>query len=225
MTENPAAAGADSAPGTSPAPSVPQPDGQGATAPPPLQSGSKPRKEWRGGWQIAAVVAVIVLAGGLSLWLLQHSSRPRSVALPGTLLGLSKETGPNAQAVTNKIVAGARSRYGLVMYHLAAAIYGGAGSEFAVLVGIPSPGDVMPTAQQVTQRERSGGHGDATAFPPGRAGGVLTCFSYPFQSGQPVQCSWIDQDTAGEVTFGGPDTPSLADAAARTRKLRDAIEQ
>ena len=89
MTENPAA---------------------GAAAPPPVQSGSKPRKEWRGDWQIAVVVAVIVLAGGFSLWLLQHSSRPRNVALPSTLLGLSKETGPNAQALTNKIVAGARAK-------------------------------------------------------------------------------------------------------------------
>jgi len=111
-----------------------------------------------------------------------------------------------------------------VMSHPAAAIYSGAGGWFSVVVGVPA-GAVMPTAQQVVQGERSNGHADAAAFPPGRAGGILTCFSYPGQNGRPVKCSWIDQVTAGQVLFDGVYASNLADAAAKTMHLRDAIEQ
>jgi len=171
------------------------------------------------------VVAVLVLAGGLGLWLLQHSHHTRSVALPGMLLGLSKETGPNAQALTNKIVAAVQAKAGDLMSHPAAAIYSGAGSGFAVVVGVPGPGGVMPTAQQVVRGERLIGHADAASYPPGHAGGILTCFSYPLQNGRAIQCSWIDHVTAGQVIFEGVYTSNLADAAAKTRHLRDVIEQ
>jgi hypothetical protein len=197
---------------------------QAGEAPLPLQSHGKPGKKWRLDWRVAVVVAVIALAVGLSLLLLQHS-RIRSVALPGILLGLSKESGPNAQALTNKIVGGVKAKAGDLMSHPSAAIYNGDGWGFAVVVGVPQTGGVMPTAQQMVQVERSIGHADAAAFPPGRAGGILTCFSDPFQNGRPVQCSWIDQVTAGQVIFEGGYTSTLADAAAKTRQLRDAIEQ
>jgi hypothetical protein len=39
-----------------------------------------------------------------------------------------------------------------------------------------------------------------------------------------VQCSWIDQATVGFVLFDGSYAPTPADAAAKTRRLRDAIE-
>jgi hypothetical protein len=250
MPENHASAGADSAPGMSAAPSAPFPgspttgddlekpyvvsgttsssgsDYGAAEALPPLQSRNKARKGRRKDWRIASVVAVLVLAVGLSVWLLQ-SDRIRGVALPGVLLGFSKETGPNVQALTNKVVADLQANTGTedLMSHPAAAIYSRAGSEFAVVVGVPQTGGVMPTAQQIVQGERSIGHADATAYPPGRAGGILTCFSYPLENGRPVQCSWIDQVTAGQVIFEGAYISNLADAAAKTRYLRYAIEK
>src|SRR5215469_11186024 len=137
MTEDHAGAGADSTPGMSAAPSAPLPDGQAtsagqeqthvgprtadspasdAEAAPallPLQSPNKPQKEWRGDWQIAVVVAVLVLGGFLTLWLLQHANR--SIALPGMLLGLSKETSPSAQALADKIVSRTQAAAGDVM--------------------------------------------------------------------------------------------------------------
>ena len=202
MTEIHVAAGADSTPGTSGAPSAPLPD----TA---------------ADFDAAPVPPLPVLG----LWLLQQSHRTRTVNLPGTLLGLGKETGPNAQAVTDKIVAKAQATAGNLFSHPAAASYGGAGGWFTVIAGVPQPGNVMPMAQQVVQRERANGYPDAAAFPPGRSGGILTCLSYPAQSSRPVQCSWIDEGTAGQVVFDPAYTSNLAHAAAITRHLRDAIGQ
>ena len=94
-----------------------------------------------------------------------------------------------------------------------------------MLVGVPCANShcVIPTALQAVQAIRTSGEPDATAFPPGPPGGLLTCFSFT-QLGRVIDCSWINQASAAQVLFVGGYASTLADAAAKTRELQDAID-
>ena len=85
---------------------------------------------------------------------------------------------------------------------------------------------MIPSARQVVQAWKAQGEADAASFPPGPPGGLLTCFSHADADGRTLftECSWIDQATVGQVLFDGSYASTLADAAAKTRRLRDAIE-
>ena len=182
------------------------------------------RPGWRGDWQITVAVAVLILVGvGALLWLRNSHHAARRVVLPRTLLGLSRASGQNAKLLADHLVADEKASWGFLGAPVAAEYRDSAGGGFAIVVGTPCSGGscMVPTAPQAVRDLRAQGESDATSFPPGNAGGVLTCFS---AVGQGIQCSWIDQTTAAAVVFDGRHASALADAAAKTRQIRDAIE-
>ena len=186
------------------------------------QSPNGRTKRWRGDRLITLVIAALVLGGGLALWHIRSSHESASrIVLPSTLLGATKASGSAAQQTAQNMVDDERANSDLVANPVAAIYrYPGDGS-FAVLVGRPNPG-ILPTAQQAVQDLRAQGDADATAFAPGRPGGLLMCFASTGQGG--IQCSWIDQTSAGEVLFTGSNPSTLAEAAAKSGQLRDALE-
>jgi hypothetical protein len=177
---------------------------------------------WRGDRLITLVIAALVLGGGLALWHIRSShDSPSRILLPSTLLGANKVSGSDAQQAVQNLVDDERANSDLVANPVAA-IYGYPGDgSFAVLVGRPNPG-ILPTAQQAVQDLRAQGNADATAFAPGPPGGLLMCVSSTGQGG--VQCSWIDQTSAGDVLFTGRNPSTLAAAPAKSRQVRDALE-
>jgi hypothetical protein len=201
----------------------------GVAAVPDSRSRARNRRSgWRVNWQIGVVVVVLFLVGGATLWLVRraadHASR---IVLPGRLLGLSRDSSPHAQLLDHNIETNARASTGDELGNPVAGIYIDSGGHgFAVVVGTPCTdgGCVIPTAQQLVHTMRAHGAADATAFSPGPDGGLLTCFSYTDQGRPYIQCSWIDQVTAAEVNFAGGYVSNLADAATKTRELRDAVE-
>lgn len=186
-----------------------------------LQSPDGRTRRWRGDRKITLVIAALVLGGGLALWHIRSSHESSSrIVLPSTLLGASKASGSDAQQTAQNLVDYEQANSDLVANPVAA-IYGYPGGSFAVIVGRPNPG-ILPTAQQAVQDLRAQGDADATAFAPGPPGGLLMCFSSTGQGG--IQCSWIDQTSAGEVSFTGRSPSTLAEAAAKSGRLRDALE-
>lgn len=184
-------------------------------------------RTWRGDWQISVVIAVLILglAGGLYLI---HSHHRRNISLPSTLLGLRQVTSPQAQQWAHNAVAAERAAsQGFLGAPVAAVYSDSAAGGFAVVVGTPCPNGpcLAQTTRQLVQSARANGHPDATAFPPGPPGGNLICYSDAVNGGKAFDCSWVDQVTAAEVFFNGGYATTLADAAAKTRKLRDAIER
>jgi len=199
-------------------------------AEPPLSTtpASRPRnKTWRGDWQIAVVVAAVIAVLAGVLWLHNNSHKARRpVALPNTLLSLNRDTSPAAVQSAQNLVANEQANVAALGKPVAS-LYGDTGTGgFSVLVGTPCEGGscVSESSQQVVQDERAHGHADAATFPPGPAGGILICFSIPGDGGNVIQCTWIDQVTEGAVVFSGGFASNLADAATKTRQVRDAIE-
>jgi hypothetical protein len=158
-------------------------------------------RRWRGDRQITLVIAALVLGGGLAIWQIRSSHESSSrIVLPSMLLGASKASGSDAQQAAQNMVDYERANSDLVANPVAAIYRYPGDSGFAVVVGRPNPG-ILPTAQQAVQDLRAQGDADATAFAPGPPGGLLMCFSSAGQGG--IQCSWIDQTSAGEVLFTG----------------------
>jgi hypothetical protein len=205
-----------------------QPSGAASACPaesgragPALRSHSRTR------WLVIAIVAVLVLLGGAGIWRLATAHRAGNIVLPGTLLGLSRYTGPGARALEHKIENAGQTGSGGILAAPVAAVYGDPdGPGFAVVAGAPCTGGtcVIGTAGQFVQALRADGYADARSFPPGPGGDILACHSQPFESPRFISCVWIDQVSGGEVVFGGGSASGLADAAAKTRQIRAAIE-
>jgi len=189
---------------------------------------SRPRnKTWRGDWQIAVVVAAVIAVLAGVLWLHNNSHKTRRpIVLPSTLLRLNRDTSPAALQSAQNLVANEQANVAALGKPVAGLYRDTGTGGFSVLVGTPCEGGscVSESSQQVVQDERAHGHADTSAFPPGPAGGILICFSDTGHGGNVIHCAWIDQVTEGLVVFSGGFAPTLADAAAKTRQVRDAIE-
>jgi len=208
VTENQAAVGGDGAP----KPSL-----------------SRTERKWRGDWQIAVVVAVLVIGGFVSLQLVRSPHQaanptPHQVVLPATLLGLSRDTGSHVAneewALAQQGQVDASGKFVPV-----AGLYGNlsGGAALAVLVQDPCPlgdGCVLPTSSQVVQSMQKAGALDVQAFTLN--GGVMACNT--FRDSSQIHCGWIDQVTSGRVNFAGGYASGLPDAAAKTRLIVTAIE-
>jgi hypothetical protein len=193
--------------------------------PAPLQSpGGRTRSRWRGDWQIAVVIAVLVLAGGVTLWILRSSHHTHKIVLPVTLLSLSKYTGPNAatdeadmyqqaQADSSGNFVGVVGLYGNLP----------GGPALALVVQIPCGGStcMVQTSNQIVQSLKRSGDPAVRAFSVG--GGIMVCNT--FRNSTQIHCGWIDQATSGSVFFAGGFTSGLANAAAKTTQIIAAIER
>jgi len=236
MTEDSAAPGIDRAPARPAAPPEGAPGsrvpGDGLEQQPPGAASAGParsarRSHSRTRWLVSAIVAVLVLVGSAGIWRLATAHRVGNIVLPGTLLGLSRYTGPGALALEHKIENAVQTGSGGILAAPVAAVYGDPhGPGFAVVAGAPCTGGtcVIDTAGQFVQALRANGYADARSFPPGPGGDILACHSQAFESPRFISCVWIDQVSGGQVVFGGGYTSGLADAAAKTRQIRAAIE-
>jgi hypothetical protein len=144
--------------------------------------------------------------------------------LPGTLLGLSKNTIPAARALDRMLirqfVAGTRSK----VLHPVAGVYGGTTGPVVAVVGGGECGTCAPKSAAATLRVVHQQFPDARLFSPGPNGGNLVCSPPLPGPNQPFRCWWFDDKTAGYVAYGGGSASGLADAAAKTRQVRAAAE-
>jgi hypothetical protein len=185
------------------------------------------RSHSRARWVVVGIVAVLALLGGAGAWQFATAHRVGHLALPDRLLGLSRYSGPDAQILEHKIEDAARAASDGNLGAGVAALYGPAGGGLGVVAAAACSGGpcVVLTAGQLVQALRAHGAADARSFSPGPGGAVLVCYSQTLRGATVIWCYWIDQVAAGEVTFGGGLASGLADAAAKTGRVRAAIEQ
>ena len=197
----------------------------GAAHLPPTQ---RRRRGWRGDWQIAVVGLALILVLTAVLWLRHDSHKARGpIVLPSTLLSLNRDTSAPAKQFAQNLVANEQA-YEAAIGSPTAALYGDPpNGAFSVLVGTPCSGGscVLGSPQQLVHVARAHGYADATAFSPRAPGGTLICFSYSAGGAKIIRCTWIDQVSQGRIDFYDGFASSLADAAAMTRQVRDAIER
>jgi hypothetical protein len=179
---------------------------------------------WRGDWQIAVVIAVLVVGGGVALWILRSSHHtPHKIVLPATLLGQSPYTGPNAASEKTNLESQAYVDAGGSSTPLAG-LYGNlpGGPAVAVVVQTPCGGGncVLPTSSQIVQSMKRSGDPEVRVF--SLSGGLMVCNTFR-DSGQ-IHCGWIDQVTNGNVFFASGFASSLAEAAAKTTRIVGSIE-
>lgn len=195
--------------------------GQGVPPPAP-PSHSRAR-----GLRIGAIVAVLAFVGGAAIWHFATAHQGGSIVLPDRLLGTTRYTGPGATVFEHRIENTERAASNGVLDSPVAAIYGyPVGHWFSVVAGQPctSGSCVIGTAGQFAQILRAHGYAYARSFAPGPGGDIMVCFSQSIRSAMLLHCVWIDPSTAGEAIFAGGTASSLADAAAKTRQIRAAID-
>jgi hypothetical protein len=178
-------------------------------------------------WWIAGGIAAVLVLAGTGIWYVTTTHGAAKPVLPRVLLGLSKYTGPGSQAYANRIENQVRANTDGLLDAPVAAFYGNASTgEFTVAAGAPCTQDscIAGSIQQEVQQLRADGI-DARSFPPGPGGLSLVCGS-PAADGNPViRCIWVDEVAAGVVNFQRGFATSPADAAAKTRQIRVAIER
>jgi|HubBroStandDraft_6_1064221.scaffolds.fasta_scaffold443062_1 hypothetical protein len=214
MTDNPSLPAPDRTPPEPPAPT------QGWPAAPAGVPPASPPRRYRA--RLIAGIAVALVVLGLWLFLPSHSPGPQgSISLPARLLGLPRYAGLDAHSfdagLAKKITAGPNRRS---IVHVVAAAYGdllGSGPLLTVIGG-----GVCGTCKLIVARDFA----NARPFPPGPGGGELACISATIgQLGTGFDCIWADPKTSGEVDYLNGSASGLADAAAKTRRIRAAVER
>jgi hypothetical protein len=172
---------------------------------------------------IGIAVGLVVAGAGIGV-AASHGSSKGSISLPGTLLGLPKYTGPGAKGVDARLTRHVTGKGELV--HVVAASYvarsGRAG--FVVAGGVVCDICTPKSASKFVKALVGEGFAGARSFPPGPDGGALVCFSEPFQGGTDIACKWADAKTGGTVIYSSGSASGLADAAAKTNRIRAVIE-
>ena len=211
-------------PGQAPAPGQPGELGQAAdvteqgTGPPPARS--RRRKVI-----VIAAAAVVLIGGGIGLGVaLSSGSGP---SFPSTLLGLARDTSPDAQQLAGQVTSSVGLFQGIIV-HPGTAVYDNANQGVVILTGqwsdaAKAAGLISNTPTQAIDGLKSQGVTDATLFPAGPLGGSLACGDKTL-GGQPIIiCLWTDGKIFG-VTFYVGSASSLSDAAAKTIQVRSAVE-
>lgn len=188
------------------------PPGSGVPAPDPALW-----RRFRVGMIAGLVIAVLAVLG----FVLQHvaaTSPKGSLTLPGTLLGLSKNTSPPAVAVDraflSQVVSGAQGK----LLHPVVGAYGSPPGTRFVVAGGGTCGTCTPKSAALLRLYSTLLPG-ARLFPSGRNGGILVCAQSSL-----IFCWWSDDMTGGLVAYYGGSASSLTDAAAKTNQIRAAVE-
>jgi hypothetical protein len=185
-----------------------------------------PQAPWRRGRVrlIAAIVIVVLVVLGFVLQHVTATSPKGSIALPGTLLGVSENTSPAAQAAGRTFAqeTAAGTNKGVVL-HVVARVYGSLSGSWFAVAGGGSCGSCAPVSAAAELRHVRQTVPGARLFPPGPNGGNLVCAPVPGQNAV-FGCWWGDDKTAGAVAYAGGSASGLADAAAKTRQIRAAVE-
>ena len=179
----------------------------------------------RRGWMIAAV-AVVLAAGGL---LIQHavSSQVKGhLVLPGTLLGLPKNTSSAARHAAGTLKNREMQGAGGNLQSVVAAVYGSPTGHLVAVSGGGLCGTCTPDpASQLQSDLVAQGYPDARLFPAGPTGGAMACGTHSTLTASAIRCSWVDDHTAGDILYLGESAKGLDDAAAQSLTVRSVIEQ
>lgn len=175
---------------------------------------------------IAFMLLLALVVFGAVLRLLVTPSSQGTITFPGTLLGLSQDTGPAAQAIDRQLRREVAAVDQGKVPRPVAAVYGSPpGSALFIPPGTGlyiAGGGICagcgPQSAAAAQRSVPG----SQTFPPGPNGGLLLCAArrakVPYWF-----CEWIDQTTTGSVAYYGRSASSISDAAAKTNQIRAAI--
>jgi len=151
------------------------------------------------------------------------TSRASSFTLPGTLLGRNENTSPAARALDLKlrraISAGAHSK----VAGMAASVYGSQSGVGFVVAGGGVCGSCAFRSFNVAIGALGASGVAGRTYDPGPDGGTLLCAQRSAQ-GPAFECWWWDTTTGGLVLYSRGSASSLADAAAKTRQVRAAVE-
>ena len=177
----------------------------------------------RRGWIITAVV--LLATGGLFIQHVVSSQMKGRLVLPGTLLGLPKNTSSAArhaaETLKNREVQGDSGK----LKGVVAAVYGSPTGHLVALTGGGLCGTCMPDpASQLKSDLIAQGYPDARLFPAGPKGGAMACGTHSTLVASAIRCSWVDNDTAGDVLYLGGSAKGLDDAAAQTLTVRSVVE-
>jgi hypothetical protein len=177
-------------------------------------------------WWVAGAIVAGLLVAAAGIWFVTANHGPATPVLPRVLLGLSEYTGPGAQAHANGLEKQARANSDGLLAAPVAAFYRGTAGGFNVVAGVPCTEDscMAGTGQQLVQALSANGV-SARAFPPGPGGDYLVCAVRTVQGTAVISCVWGSPVTAGQVYFLHGFATSVADAAAKTRKIRAALER
>jgi hypothetical protein len=183
-----------------------------------------PTALWRRGsarWIAGTVLTALILVGAL---VLQHlvTARPQAgPALPGKLLGWSKNPDGPARDVARQFGA-LEARAGKVVHVVDGAYVGTRPGGFVVAAGLLCRTCAAGTAAAESAQMTAAGAIGARSFPPGPYGGWLVCGGTPKHSLATIVCNWDDNKAVGTVAFFPPAGPAAA--AAQTNQIRAAIE-
>jgi len=173
----------------------------------------------------AAAAAVLVMTGGIALGLALSRG---GQSFPSTLLGLARDDSADAQQVTGQITAKLGVLQGLIV-HPGAAIYGSPNDGVLILTGqwsnaAKADGFISNRSVSAIDGLRSVGVTDAALYPVGSRGGSLACGNKTVGGQSGVVCAWADAKMFAVTIYFGS-ASSLSDAAAKTIRVRSAVEQ
>lgn len=170
---------------------------------------------------IAAVVVVAVIVAGLVV-----ASHPKGkLVLPARLLGLPKATSASARHLADQLKTAEESGTGGKLADVVVGVYGSPTSAWFAVTGGGICGTCSANSASTQRHDlAAAGYSDATSFPAGPKGGVLTCGSRTSQGSTVLRCTWVDGQTAGNMLLAAGAASSLADAAAKTNQVRAATE-
>lgn len=176
---------------------------------------------------VIAAAAVVLIAGGVGLGVAlgSGSSGP---PFPGMLLGLARDTSPDAQQAAGQMSSELGVFQGIIV-HPGAAVYGTGPDQGLVILtaqwsdAARADGLISDKPAQAIGGLKSQGVTDATSFPAGPRGGSLACGDKTIDGLSSVICDWADGKMFG-VTFYFGSASSLSDAAAKTIQVRSAVE-
>jgi hypothetical protein len=179
---------------------------------------------------VGAISAVVLIAVGTVLGFVLSSNGGNGPSFPSTLLGLTRDTSPDAQQGVGQITSEMGGVFQGFVVNLGAAVYGnGPPSQgVAVLTGqwsdaAKADGGIPDTSSDAVGELQSDGATDVTVYPPGPKGGGLVCGDATIGGQSTVVCTWVDAKMFGYTFYFGV-ASSLSDAAAKTIQVRSAVE-
>ena len=151
-----------------------------------------------------------------------------AIHLPRRLLGLKRSTGAASKQVTSLMIRRLRAP-GAPFVGAKAAVYGHLTGPEIIMFAADWSAARKPTSSASLVPFAAGfakgfGASYARSFPAGRKGGVLECGYKSIQGAQVIACGWADQMAAGGADYLFGAASSLADAAAKTIRVRSAVE-
>jgi hypothetical protein len=174
---------------------------------------------------IAAAAAIVLIGGGIALALALTSGGQR---YPSTLVGLTRDDGPDAQQVAGQFTSEMGVLQGMIV-HPGAAIFGVLPTDGLLLMtaqwsdAAKADGLVTDMSNSAMGGLKAQGVTDSAVFRAGPIGGSLACGDRNVGGQSGIICVWADRRMFGVAWYFGS-ASNLSDAAGKTNQVRSAIE-